>query len=73
MDFYVYYFFSALWLAIGLLVGYKWHAWDTKHAQAEPVTYTSGAVYDECQGDECQDDEPTTDHDAEVARRLLNW
>lgn len=72
MDFWIYYFFSALWLLIGLLLGYRWHAWEVAHdianceqCQAErEVPYTSGAAYDACL------DEPT-DHDA-VARRLLN-
>jgi hypothetical protein len=67
MDFYIYLSFSAIWLLIGLLVGYKWHAWEASHVGSE-ITYTSGAAYDAC-----LDDEPTTDHDAEVARRLLNW
>jgi hypothetical protein len=40
MDFYIYLSFSALWLAIGLLVGYKWHAWEVAqleqcHAERE--------------------------------------
>jgi hypothetical protein len=33
MDFYIYLCFSALWMLIGLLVGYKWHAWEVAHLE----------------------------------------
>lgn len=52
-----------------LVVAYIFYVmWREKQAPAsEAVTYTQGAAYDACL------DEPTTDHDAEIARRLLNW
>lgn len=67
MDFWIYYFFSALWLLIGLVAGYRWHAWEVKHCQpqSEPITYTQGAAYDAME-------EPTTDYDTEAVRKLLN-